>query len=134
VIFREGAHRRFCRRGALRGRSLASGSLHRQKLMPLKRRRRYGSARPGEEPRTGTRKAKIELAVVPNTEKNAAARHILGREFRRAVVDLGKLDLDGVEALDQAVKRRVLHLRIVANNPIRFLAWDAVDPTPGPWR
>jgi hypothetical protein len=30
------------------------------------------------------------------------------------------------------LKRRVLHLRIVAKNPIRFLAWDAVDPTPGP--
>jgi hypothetical protein len=32
----------------------------------------------------------------------------------------------------QDLKRRVLHLRIVAKNPIRFLAWDAVDPTPGP--
>jgi hypothetical protein len=30
------------------------------------------------------------------------------------------------------LKRRILHLRIVAKNPIRFLAWDAVDPTPGP--
>jgi hypothetical protein len=34
-------------------------------------------------------------------------------------------------ALEQ-LKRRSLHLRIVAKNPIRFLAWDAVDPTPGP--
>jgi hypothetical protein len=32
----------------------------------------------------------------------------------------------------QELKRRILHLRIVAKNPIRFLAWDAVDPTPGP--
>jgi hypothetical protein len=32
----------------------------------------------------------------------------------------------------QDLKRRVLHLRIVAKNPVRFLAWDAVDPTPGP--
>jgi hypothetical protein len=32
----------------------------------------------------------------------------------------------------QELKRRILHLRIVARNPIRFLAWDAVDPTPGP--
>lgn len=30
------------------------------------------------------------------------------------------------------LKRRILHLRIAAKNPIRFLAWDAVDPTPGP--
>ena len=30
------------------------------------------------------------------------------------------------------LKRRVLHLRIAGKNPIRFLAWDAVDPTPGP--
>jgi hypothetical protein len=30
------------------------------------------------------------------------------------------------------LRRRILHLRIVAKNPIRFLAWDAVDPTPGP--
>lgn len=29
------------------------------------------------------------------------------------------------------LKRRVLHLRIVANNPVRFLAWDALNPTPG---
>jgi hypothetical protein len=29
-------------------------------------------------------------------------------------------------------KRRLLHLRIVDKQPIRFLAWDAVDPTPGP--
>jgi hypothetical protein len=32
------------------------------------------------------------------------------------------------------LKRRVLHLRIVGKNPIHFLAWDAVDPTPGPAR
>ena len=32
----------------------------------------------------------------------------------------------------QELKRRILHLRIVAKSPIRFLAWDAVDPTPGP--
>jgi hypothetical protein len=30
------------------------------------------------------------------------------------------------------LKRRVLHLRIADKNPIRFLAWDALDPTPGP--
>jgi hypothetical protein len=30
------------------------------------------------------------------------------------------------------LKRRVLHLRIVDKHPIRFLAWDGVDPTPGP--
>jgi hypothetical protein len=30
------------------------------------------------------------------------------------------------------LKRRVLHLRIVDRHPIRFLAWDAVDPSPGP--
>jgi hypothetical protein len=30
------------------------------------------------------------------------------------------------------LKRRILHLRIVAKNPTRFLAWDAVDPTCGP--
>jgi hypothetical protein len=30
------------------------------------------------------------------------------------------------------LKRRILHLRIVDRHPIRFLAWDAVDPTPGP--
>jgi hypothetical protein len=30
------------------------------------------------------------------------------------------------------LKRRVLHLRIVSNHPARFLAWDTVDPTPGP--
>jgi hypothetical protein len=30
------------------------------------------------------------------------------------------------------LKRRILHLRIIGKNPIRFLAWDAVDPTPGP--
>jgi hypothetical protein len=30
------------------------------------------------------------------------------------------------------LKRRILHLRIVDKHPIRFLAWDAVDPTPGP--
>ena len=30
------------------------------------------------------------------------------------------------------LKRRILHLRIVGKSPIRFLAWDAVDPTPGP--
>jgi hypothetical protein len=30
------------------------------------------------------------------------------------------------------LKRRILHLRIVRNSPARFLAWDAVDPTPGP--
>jgi hypothetical protein len=32
----------------------------------------------------------------------------------------------------QELKRRVLHLRIVDKHPVRFLAWDAVDPTPGP--
>jgi len=32
----------------------------------------------------------------------------------------------------EELKRRVLHLRIVDKHPIRFLAWDAVDPTPGP--
>jgi hypothetical protein len=32
----------------------------------------------------------------------------------------------------QDLKRRVLHLRIVGKNPVRFFAWDAVDPTPGP--
>jgi hypothetical protein len=31
-----------------------------------------------------------------------------------------------------ALKRRILHLRIVGQNPIRFLAWYGVDPTPGP--
>jgi hypothetical protein len=31
----------------------------------------------------------------------------------------------------QELKRRILHLRIVAKHPIRFFAWDAVDPTPG---
>src|SRR5262245_54398578 len=31
----------------------------------------------------------------------------------------------------QDLKRRILHLRIVAKHPIRFLAWDAVDPTSG---
>jgi hypothetical protein len=31
----------------------------------------------------------------------------------------------------QELKRRILHLRIVGKSPIRFLAWDAVDPTPG---
>lgn len=30
------------------------------------------------------------------------------------------------------LKRRILHLRITGKNPTRFLAWDAVDPTPGP--
>jgi hypothetical protein len=30
------------------------------------------------------------------------------------------------------LKRRILHLRIVDKHPIRFLAWDGVDPTPGP--
>ena len=29
------------------------------------------------------------------------------------------------------LKRRILHLRIMDKHPIRFLAWDAVDPTPG---
>jgi hypothetical protein len=37
-----------------------------------------------------------------------------------AKIDLGEL------------KRRILHLRIAAKNPIRFLAWDGIDPTPGP--
>jgi hypothetical protein len=32
----------------------------------------------------------------------------------------------------QDLKRRILHLRIVGKNPIRFLAWDPVHPTPGP--
>jgi hypothetical protein len=31
----------------------------------------------------------------------------------------------------QELKRRILHLRIVDQHPIRFLAWDAVNPTPG---
>jgi len=30
------------------------------------------------------------------------------------------------------LKRRILHLRIVGTSPMRFLAWDAVDPTSGP--
>jgi hypothetical protein len=30
------------------------------------------------------------------------------------------------------LKRRVLHLRLSSQNPVRFLAWDAVAPTPGP--
>jgi hypothetical protein len=30
------------------------------------------------------------------------------------------------------LKRRILHLRIAGKNPIRFLAWDGLDPTPGP--
>jgi hypothetical protein len=32
----------------------------------------------------------------------------------------------------QDLKRRILHLRIVAKNPVTFYAWDAVHPTPGP--
>jgi hypothetical protein len=32
----------------------------------------------------------------------------------------------------EELKRRILHLRIIGKNPIRFFAWDAVDPTPGP--
>ena len=32
----------------------------------------------------------------------------------------------------EELKRRILHLRIVGKNPSQFLAWDAVDPTPGP--
>ena len=30
------------------------------------------------------------------------------------------------------LKRRILYLRIMGKNPVRFLAWDAVDPTRGP--
>ena len=32
----------------------------------------------------------------------------------------------------EELKRRILHLRIASKSPIQFLAWDAVDPTPGP--
>jgi hypothetical protein len=32
----------------------------------------------------------------------------------------------------EELKSRILHLRIIAKSPIRFLAWDGVDPTPGP--
>jgi hypothetical protein len=30
------------------------------------------------------------------------------------------------------LKRRILYLRIMDRHPVRFLAWDAVDPTRGP--
>jgi hypothetical protein len=32
----------------------------------------------------------------------------------------------------EELRRRILHLRIVGKDPIRFLAWDAVSPTQGP--